>query len=839
MTLADAVQLIGQGVDWNKSVYAGVLFNEKNKTDLETLIDDCAVIGDWQGVLRNTVLCRKLGIERTNAIKAALDNLPMVGPLPLTSYYGQIAYFCVEEKYALFGYYYAEKYDYRLDKWNKTSAYGFFKRSVDGAGHPVLFIGATGSTWTIGYGPRYYDESASTVQCFLTFYELGVGEALSEAVRWWGWINENLWYENTHYKYGLGWTNYECEAGFFARTIANLKFYQNELENWSRITADLKNRFLIDKWNSKQWVDGTSNLSTYVVVHHYPSNSERRLAGTISAWTALHTIYDELEDASRTAMQELLIGYDGISPCWKMLLDLRAELYDDNTKRFRATSLQQTSDGATASGLTLMFLLGIVPKTAKLAFPLEEYTYEDIGDVDPELYGMNIQCHKIRVAVAKSGELDFIYGSIMVAYSFPSTGVYELVFSSDWNSIINVSRIQNLPKNLRFLREREPTTLVVDDDGNADFRDIQQAVDYAINGDTIFVMNGTYFERVVVNKTISLIGENRERTIIEGNKTGTVVDLRSDNVTFQGFTVRNGDAGINLVDVENLVVQNNNIESNRCGISLWRSQNNSILNNNVTNNDLGTTVFESSNNTLCHNNFVNNAAQIHSENACNVWNNAYPSGGNYWSDYNGTDVLSGMYQNETGNDGIGDRPYSLDEANRDNYPLLEPWTNIAVNVSPFKATVGQGYSLQINVTIQNQGYESATVDIAVSMDTTSILELSNMTLAGNSFASFTFVWNTKGFALGNHTIRIYVTPIPGETDTTDNIFSTDQIVITMIADCNKDGVVDIFDCEVVAFAFGSAFGDPEYDPSADLYLDRIVDIFDLSMVALQFGQRLS
>jgi hypothetical protein len=50
----------------------------------------------------------------------------------------------------------------------------------------------------------------------------------------------------------------------------------------------------------------------------------------------------------------------------------------------------------------------------------------------------------------------------------------------------------------------------------------------------------------------------------------------------------------------------------------------------------------------------------------------YPSGGNYWSSYNGTDVYSGPYQNETGSDGIGDTSYIINENNRDNYPFVRP-----------------------------------------------------------------------------------------------------------------------------------------------------------------------
>ena len=49
----------------------------------------------------------------------------------------------------------------------------------------------------------------------------------------------------------------------------------------------------------------------------------------------------------------------------------------------------------------------------------------------------------------------------------------------------------------------------------------------------------------------------------------------------------------------------------------------------------------------------------------NVWDDGYPSGGNYWSDYTGTDADG---------DGIGDTTYIIDTTNEDRYPLMEAWS---------------------------------------------------------------------------------------------------------------------------------------------------------------------
>ncbi|MBS7635414.1 PKD domain-containing protein, partial [Candidatus Bathyarchaeota archaeon] len=61
----------------------------------------------------------------------------------------------------------------------------------------------------------------------------------------------------------------------------------------------------------------------------------------------------------------------------------------------------------------------------------------------------------------------------------------------------------------------------------------------------------------------------------------------------------------------------------------------------------------------------------------NSWDNGYPSGGNYWSNYVVVDYYSGPYQNETRSDGIGDVSYIIDVNNRDRYPLMKPWGPIA------------------------------------------------------------------------------------------------------------------------------------------------------------------
>lgn len=86
-----------------------------------------------------------------------------------------------------------------------------------------------------------------------------------------------------------------------------------------------------------------------------------------------------------------------------------------------------------------------------------------------------------------------------------------------------------------------PRALLVDDDGPADFHTIQEAISSAINGDTIYVLPGTYYGDIVINKTLNLRGENRQNTTIQGNGTvnNTVLILSNDCV-ISGFYIKNG-----------------------------------------------------------------------------------------------------------------------------------------------------------------------------------------------------------------------------------------------------------------------------------------------------------
>ncbi|MEM3773463.1 MAG: NosD domain-containing protein [Candidatus Bathyarchaeia archaeon] len=352
---------------------------------------------------------------------------------------------------------------------------------------------------------------------------------------------------------------------------------------------------------------------------------------------------------------------------------------------------------------------------------------------------------------------------------------------------------------------------IVDDDGPADFNTIQKAINVANPGDKIFIRNGIYYEHVIVNKSVSIVGESRNYTIVDGNKTGTAIEITANYVNIRRLTIRNGyftphvtsgikiyqsnnvtlndciitqnDLGILIYHSNNVIlnnsliynnwsglgitfgnynyVTNNSIFDNEhtgiaigsnangnimfgnkicknhfCGISIGWSEHNNIVKNMLSfNNEAGIRLDASDNNSIVgnyitssnrdgivlfgsnfnvikentlvqnewdgiavwysnfniiyHNNFIGNVKQAGSySGSINLWDDDYPSGGNYWSDYTGVDLYSGPYQNETGSDGIGDTSYVIDAYNVDHYPLMKPWSpappaiTAKVNIEP-------------------------------------------------------------------------------------------------------------------------------------------------------------
>ena len=145
---------------------------------------------------------------------------------------------------------------------------------------------------------------------------------------------------------------------------------------------------------------------------------------------------------------------------------------------------------------------------------------------------------------------------------------------------------------------------------------IQEAVNNACDGDTIFVRADTYYENVVVNKRVSLIGENKCNTIIDGNYSRTVIEVIANNVNITGFTTQNSgstypDSGIRLEGSSNNNISHNIITNNKFGIFVRYSSDNVLTDNIVSNNLHGIELMYSDENVLINNNASSNNAGVY------------------------------------------------------------------------------------------------------------------------------------------------------------------------------------------------------------------------------------
>jgi len=115
------------------------------------------------------------------------------------------------------------------------------------------------------------------------------------------------------------------------------------------------------------------------------------------------------------------------------------------------------------------------------------------------------------------------------------------------------------------------------------------------------------------------------------------------------------------------------------GMTFFESNNNSVVDSRISNNSVGVCLYNSAGNIFYHNLLVNNSRQVVSNfydpfsppsgsYSINSWDSGFE--GNYWSDYNGTDLYCVPYQNQTGSDGIGDTPHTIDANNTDYFPLM-------------------------------------------------------------------------------------------------------------------------------------------------------------------------
>jgi parallel beta-helix repeat protein len=193
------------------------------------------------------------------------------------------------------------------------------------------------------------------------------------------------------------------------------------------------------------------------------------------------------------------------------------------------------------------------------------------------------------------------------------------------------------------------------------------------------------------NTSIGVSFDNCQSCIIDSNQ---IVDnnelVSGDPVVASGLGVWHSNAmtvsnnnitnnaahGLSGTGMSNSTVFRNYLIGNKIGFSDsgWTARGNKVYENIIQSNEQGFYLQQTSDNLFYHNNIINNTKNfgdlppLNVTRGPNTWDNGYPSGGNFWSDYRG---------NDTNNDGIGDSPYIIDSYNNDTYPLMQPYSTVS------------------------------------------------------------------------------------------------------------------------------------------------------------------
>lgn len=190
--------------------------------------------------------------------------------------------------------------------------------------------------------------------------------------------------------------------------------------------------------------------------------------------------------------------------------------------------------------------------------------------------------------------------------------------------LLVIGMVLGLSILLLVLEGAEGRTITVDDDGEAEFTSIQDAINASEDGDTVRVWDGIYIERLYVDREISIIGNGSDSTILEWFENTDVIWIMVDNVSLQAFSVH--DAGHEPpIMYSSIRVEGNNsrISDVSCsgsdfGIVLSYWSNNSVINSTFWGNGVGAYVRHTSNVLIQNCTFSENDRGISSHDISNV-----------------------------------------------------------------------------------------------------------------------------------------------------------------------------------------------------------------------------
>jgi nitrous oxidase accessory protein len=439
----------------------------------------------------------------------------------------------------------------------------------------------------------------------------------------------------------------------------------------------------------------------------------------------------------------------------------------------------------------------------------------------------------------------------------------------------------------------EPSTIRVPDD----YPTIQEAINRANPGDTVFVKSGIYREHLVVNKTVSIVGQDETSTYIYGNTGSVAVHIIANGIIFTGFTVRSTggpyDNGICLSNVKDCNVSGNNVQSSFFGIEIlscskcilendhtWSNSygiggascsNCSVSRNVATGNENGIAIDMSSSmvikgNELNENHIAGFWSDYPESNNCivdnSVMNNLYGIGLNHDNNdsvigncitgntivHNQLGIVlvssphTSVTQNQISQNFIG---VELESSLEDNCITNNSITNnneygIWLSSSSGNSIIGNDISdNKCGLGMANSSRNTVHHDNFIN-NTSQVYEQESTNSWDNGYLSGGNYWSDYvGADLYNGPYQ-NVTGNDGFGDMPYIIDANNKdryplMIRWRLGDVNRDGAINVLDLIVVAKTLGTHPGDPKWNPNADVNDDGEIDVLDLILVAKYLG----
>ena len=250
---------------------------------------------------------------------------------------------------------------------------------------------------------------------------------------------------------------------------------------------------------------------------------------------------------------------------------------------------------------------------------------------------------------------------------------FGLTISSSSQNLLRRNQLFNNSYNLNVLGAWSINDFMQDID-TSNFVN-GKPVYYLVNKENLSI-NPVSFPNIGYLGVVNSINVQIANFSLSKNGDGLLIAF-SPNTLIENVEATHNYHGISLMCSPRTTVKCCNFSYNDLGIFLYYSDYVNVKESDISHNEEGIFLMCSSYGVIYHNNLIENyryyQARVDQSYNCH-WDGGYPSGGNYWSDYTGVDVYSGPNQDQPGSDGKGDTPYVIDEDNRDNYPLMNPWT---------------------------------------------------------------------------------------------------------------------------------------------------------------------